>query len=278
MLASLKLIIYNLGVSFCHPKTKAIRMRILLLLVILVVFISTLQAQSYKKEWFISDGDTLPYRILFPKGYEKGDQSYPLLLFLHGAGERGSDNKAQLVHGAKLFKKNSKTYPAIVVFPQCEKDSYWAHLDRGPYDHMNLSFPFYEKGKAPLELVIQLLDELLEKERIDRSRVLLAGLSMGGFGTFELLARRPNLFSKAIPICGGGNPLLVPLYANHTKFWVFHGDADSVVDVKYSRRMHEALVEAGADVQYTEYPGVGHNSWDNAFADPQFLSWLFGNP
>jgi predicted peptidase len=252
-------------------------MKSFILLLYCILFMSALQAQSYEKEWFVAGGDSLPYRILYPEGYDAGEESFPLLLFLHGSGERGSDNEAQLTHGAQLFLDSSEQYPAIVVFPQCAKASYWAHVHQDSITKER-SFPFYEKGKNPLELVIQLVDELLEKERVDRSRVWIAGLSMGGFGTFEILARRPNLFSKAIPICGGGNPRLIPLYADNTTFWIFHGDADSVVDVRYSRRMHKALQEAGADVRYTEYPGVDHNSWDNAFAEPQFLAWLFGNP
>ena len=250
-------------------------MRSLIFLLLLNLIVLPLQAQRYKKKTFTTRGQyTLPYRILYPKDYKKTQQDYPLFIFLHGSGERGDDNKAQLTHGSQLFIDSLAKYPAIVVFPQCPKEGYWAEVEWND-NGKDIKFPFYEKGRPSLEMVIALMDELKATERIDEERLYLGGLSMGGFGTFDLLARLPNTFEAAIPICGGGNPLLAPLYAANTRLWIFHGDADSVVPVDLSRKMYNALKEAGADVKYTEYPGVDHNSWDNAFAEPGFFEWLF---
>jgi len=221
------------------------------------------------------DGTTLPYRILLPENYDP-NQAYPLVLFLHGAGERGDDNALQLVHGAELFtdKKHREQFPAIVVFPQCPAESYWANIDPGEGAHWQ--FPLLRTPPTPLKNVIGLLAELEEEHRIDPHRRYLGGLSMGGFGTFELLARKPNYFAAAFPICGGGNVLAAPLMKD-TELWVFHGGLDDVVPPVNSRKMVEALQEAGASVQYSEYPQANHNSWDSAFAEPELLPWLFSH-
>lgn len=233
--------------------------------------LSLFKKQVYQNE----NGSTLPYRILYPENYDK-NQTYPLLLFLHGAGERGDDNEAQLVHGAKLFvdAENRKKYPAIVVFPQCPKADYWARVDRSE-DRKVWHYPFYDEPTQALGNVIQLLEKLFKEEAIDENRVYISGLSMGGMGTFELLANRPDLFAAAAPICGGGNLTLAERYAHNTDFWIFHGDADVVVPVELSRNMNNRLQNLGANVKYSEYEGVNHNSWDNAFAEPDYLKWLF---
>ena len=221
-------------------------------------------------------GKKLPYRILFPKKY-KPKKSYPLVLFLHGAGERGGDNELQLVHGAKLFlqKKNRRKYKSIVVFPQCSEKSYWAHMD--PKKDNSRSFPDIKKPTQPLGLTIELLQSLIENESVDENRIYVMGLSMGGMGTFEILSRLPDTFAGAIPICGGGNLKLAENYAKKTNLWIFHGGKDDVVFPEYSRNMYKRLSDLGANVKYTEYPEANHNSWDPAFAEPKFLKWLFSN-
>jgi len=247
---------------------------------LLLLFPACLAAQdlaAYLHRYHVNAaGDTLPYRIMLPETYQAG-RKYPLLLFLHGAGERGNDNDLQLTHGAKLFARPDvrAKYPAIVVFPQCPKDSYWARVERDP-EHARWDYPFWEMPGKPMSMVMELLEDLIRTEQVDTLRLYVAGLSMGAMGTFELLARSPRRFAAAIPICGGGNPLLAPLYAPHTPMWVFHGADDPVVPVDLSRKMVEAARRAGGKVRYTEYPGVNHNSWDPAFAEPDFVSWLFG--
>jgi predicted peptidase len=130
-------------------------------------------------------------------------------------------------------------------------------------------------GKT-LELVSELMDSLAAGKDVNTKKIYIGGLSMGGMGTFEMLWRKPHFFAAAFAICGGGNPEKVSDYASGFPIWVFHGDSDPTVKVGNSRLMVNALKKAGAKVKYTEYPGVAHNSWDNAFAEPGLLDWLFG--
>lgn len=235
--------------------------------------------QMYEKKEFISGNDTLRYRILYPVNYDAG-KKYPLLLFLHGAGERGNDNEAQLTHGGKLFADSAirRQFPAIVVFPQCPRTDWWARSDHDPInkDPQGLLFFHSEQpiGKS-LDLVSHLLDYLVSTQTINTKKIYIGGLSMGGMGTFELLWRKPNFFAAAFPICGGGDPQKAMVYGKKFPIWIFHGDSDNVVPVGNSRRMYNALKTAGANVKLTEYSGVGHNSWDNAFAEPGLLPWVF---
>jgi predicted peptidase len=249
------------------------------LLLLYVAALSLAQDNSqYEKKEFIRSNDTLRYRVLYPEGYKPGT-AYPLILLLHGAGERGNDNEAQLKHGGYLFLDPAvrKQYPAIVIFPQCSKDDSWARLDRSPVpnDTLGMYFPSERPIGKNLSLVSQLLDSLVAAKKVNTKQLYVGGLSMGGMGTFEILWRKPGFFAAAFPICGGGDPAKVTTYASHFPIWVFHGGADPVVKPGHSHRMVAALKAAGADVKYTEYPGVGHNSWDNAFKEPDLLKWLF---
>lgn len=250
---------------------------------LLLSLLNTAQAQDLsqyeKREFRTADGNTLPYRLLFPKNYEKS-KKYPLILFLHGAGERGTDNEKQLVHGAKMFLEapNRKRFPAIVVMPQCPEDSYWASVkvdrDKRP---MTFEFDYSRPSNWPLVAAYDLVKQLVGEESVDKHRLYLMGLSMGGMGTFEQVFSHPKTFAAAVPICGGADVDAYDKRVCKTPFWVFHGDADSVVPVENSRRIVEKLKDLKAPVQYTEYPGVNHNSWDNAFAEPQLLPWLFSH-
>lgn len=235
--------------------------------------ISRFEARTFRNGDF-----TLPYRILYPKNFDSAKR-YPLVLFLHGAGERGNDNAKQLTHGATLFAADStmEHFPAIVVFPQCPTDSYWANVDVVTNPDGSRSFTFPSKGKPtpPMAAVLALMDSLVNSENVDKVKVYVGGLSMGGMGTFELLARRPKMFAAAFPICGGGSPKNVNRYAKRVKLWVFHGEADNVVPLNHSQEMVDAIKRAKGDVRFSVYPGVGHNSWDNAFAEPDLLPWLF---
>jgi predicted peptidase len=232
----------------------------------------------YERQLFIQGNDTLPCRILSPMDFSM-DKKYPLLVFLHGSGERGNNNEAQLTWGAGLFldSANRSKFPAIIVFPQCPKDSSWSAVDRKQEaDSLgNFAFPMDRPATGPLQMVMNFIDTLVKNGRADPKRIYMGGLSMGGFGTFEILWRRPKLFAAAFPICGGGNPDAVKLYAKKFPIWVFHGAIDAVVPVSNSRLMVRVLRNAGAEVKYSEYPGVNHNSWTNAFAEPELLSWIF---
>jgi predicted peptidase len=217
--------------------------------------------------------------MLLPQNYDP-QKKYPLILFLHGAGERGSDNEKQLVHGAKLFiaSENRKNFPAIVIAPQCPAENYWASviIDRTT-NPFTFSFDYSRPATTALSAAIELVKEIMATEGVDKKRVYITGLSMGGMGTFEAVYRYPKLFAAAAPICGGGDTTRYTKQAAKIPFWVFHGDADAVVGVKESRAMVAKLKALNAKVKYTEYGGVNHNSWDNAFAEPEFMKWLHSN-
>jgi predicted peptidase len=231
-----------------------------------------------RKEFAYAEDKVLPYRILYPENYDK-TKKYPLLLFLHGAGERGNDNEKQLIHGATLFvsAENRKNFPAIVVLPQCPENSYWASttIDRTQQPYQ-IKFDYTTTAPWPQEAANELVKKLIKEEAVDPAKVFITGLSMGGMGTFESVYRHPDLYAAALPICGGGDVALYDKRILKTSFWIFHGDADAVVNVKLSREMVEKLKILKASVKYSEYPGVNHNSWDNAFAEPEYLKWMFG--
>ncbi|NAS11876.1 prolyl oligopeptidase family serine peptidase [Flavobacteriaceae bacterium R33] len=234
--------------------------------------------EAYQAKVFERGDISLPYRILLPKEFDP-QKSYPLVLVLHGAGERGLDNEAQLTHGSSVFlePENREKFPAIVVFPQCPEESYWANVDR-QRKLMTFNFTFQPAGEATpaMKSLQALFDELLQNHKIDRSRIYVGGLSMGGMGTFEFVRRNPGTIAAAFAICGGAHPDTAANLTD-TKWWVFHGDADMVVDYEHSVEIVNALKEQGAEVQFTTYEGVNHNSWENAFAEPDLLPWLFSN-
>jgi len=232
---------------------------------------------AYQKKWLVQGPDTLPYRLLLPQNFE-ASKKYPLILFLHGAGERGRDNEAQLMHGGNLFLSDSvrRNFPAIVVFPQCAANSYWSNVQRRTDSTGQTIFTFQEDG-APtrdMAMVENLLEELQRQYKIKGDQIYVMGLSMGGMGTFEIVRRHPDLFAAAIPICGGAHPATAS-QLKRAKWWVFHGGKDNVVPPHFSEDMIAALKAQGAQAKFTVYPEAGHNSWDSAFAEPDLLPWLF---
>lgn len=231
---------------------------------------------AFQKKWLVQGPDTLPYRLLLPLNYEPS-KKYPLILFLHGAGERGRNNEAQLTHGSTLFlaDSNRQRFPAIVVFPQCPDSSYWSNVQI-TRDSSGRTFNFQEGG-APtraMAMVENLLEELQRQYKLKSDQLYVMGLSMGGMGTYELVRRHPDLFAAAVPICGGAQPATARALTR-PKWWVFHGAKDNVVSPHFSEDMVAALKAQHASVKFTVYPEAGHNSWDNAFAEPDLLSWLF---
>lgn len=228
-------------------------------------------ADLLEKKTYTNDaGKTLPFRLLKPENYDP-KKKYPLVIFLHGAGERGKDNTAQLIHGVPEFAKeeNRKKYPCFLIAPQCPKDEKWSVVD------WRKSFvKFSKEPSGPGSLVLQLIAGMQHEYSIDPKRIYLTGLSMGGYGTWDLLARRPDLFAAAVPVCGGGDPATAKKIAK-IPVWVFHGDKDEAVKVERSREMVKALKAAGGHPKYTEYPGVGHASWVPAYKDPAMMKWLF---
>lgn len=231
--------------------------------------------ESYKARSFEHEKKQLPYRILLPKNFDP-NKRYPLHLFLHGAGERGKDNKSQLIHGAALFLEKSSAYPAIVIFPQCPKDDNWADFTVERLDNQNV-FTFAKNPQPTwaLRAVMALLDSQLENSYIDKDRIYVGGLSMGGMGTFELLKHRPTTFAAATPICGGGHPQNTDVWAQNTPVWIFHGEDDDVVPAFYSKVIIERLLKNKIEPKITFYEGVYHDSWTPAFAEPELFPWIY---
>lgn len=233
--------------------------------------------ELFQRDTFRHDTLSLPYRILYPEQYDPLLQ-YPLIVFLHGAGERGSDNESQLIHGAAFLLRNRASYPAIVIAPQCPLDGYWANVTiKQVKGKRTFVFGETDVPTPAMRLAMALVEQWVSSGEVDRQRVYVGGLSMGGMGTYEMLWRMPGVFAAAFPICGGGVPSKVGKDARHTAVWVFHGAKDKVVPVNCSRQMVAALRAAKAEVNYTEYPEANHNSWNSAFAEPQLMPWLFSH-
>lgn len=232
-------------------------------------------AEYYNSDIYIIQNDTMPYRYLTPKEM-KDDKKYPLIIFLHGSGERGHDNELQLTHGAHLFANEDimDQFPAFVLFPQCQSGSSWNNT-KYEYQNDSLSFDFPERVEPnlQLELLEGIINQFIATDHIDTNRIYIGGLSMGGMGTFDMLLRNPNSFACAFSICGGANPSIAPII-HSVPMWIFHGDQDSVVPVKYSLAMYESLHPINSDTKLTIYKGVDHDSWTNAFADPSLIPWL----
>jgi predicted peptidase len=246
---------------------------------LLVLQVSAQDKSSFEKREHTYKGGKLSYRVLYPVDFDES-KTYPVVYFLHGAGERGTDNEKQLVHGSKLFlnAQNREKFPAIVVFPQCPPDDYWANVSRDVNETTGKrEFIFSKKGKPTQAMkgAMSLIDSLVTLPFTDNKRIYISGLSMGGMGTFELVSRKPKLFAAAMPICGGDSPKSAKLYAKHVPFWVFHGAKDDIVLPEFSEKMVAAIRANGGEVKFSLYPNANHNSWDSAFAEPEYLSWLF---
>lgn len=228
-------------------------------------------AKSFDKLLYISDKDTLPYRLLKPE--DAGTKKYPLVIFLHGAGERGTDNEVHIKHILDLFTEpqNRKKYGCYVLAAQCPENIMWASHDR-----VGNRLVMRDKPTRPMALLIELIKKIENTFPIDSTRIYVTGLSMGGYGTWDLLARFPQKFAAAVPICGGGDPETAGAF-RHVPIWAFHGALDRVVAASQSRVMIRALQEAGAAPGYTEYPDVGHDSWTYAYQEPHLLPWLFSH-
>jgi predicted peptidase len=253
----------------------------LLLACVLAFFSELATAQdfaAYQKKWFVLEGDSMPYRVLLPEGFD-ATQHYPLLIFLHGRGERGTDNERQLIHGGKIFidpafRTQNK---AIVVIPQCSPDGYWSNVTRNE-KASELSQRFvYHKGGEPtrdMRMLIRLFKYLQQNYRLTNEQLYVGGLSMGGMGTFELVSRLPRTFAAAFPICGGAHPGIARKLK--TVHWrVYHGLKDDVVLPSFSERMVAAMKKKRIDATLTLFPEANHNAWDPALADPQLFPWLF---
>jgi len=212
-------------------------------------------------------GDSLLYRQLFPDADTL--RRYPLVIFLHGSGERGNDNEAQLKWGVMNFATDQSMmlHPAFVIAPQCPQNLSWSNFSRA--DMKLQSTP-----AKPMELLTGLIHQLIKTRRIDSNRIYITGLSMGGYGTYDAIERYPDLFAAAVPVCGGGDASKAAVIA-HIPIWIYHGAEDPAVNPVYSLDMLQALTKAGAHPGFTQYPEVGHFSWLGAYSDQLMIEWLF---
>lgn len=246
-----------------------------LFLITAILFCGCLAAsgQEFERKVFTAeDGTELNYRLLKPSETAKG-KSFPLVIFMHGLGERGTDNEKQLLWGGQMFLNpvNLEKYPAYVLFPQCPETAFWAYKDI-PASFENLAAE--EQMPAPFKAVKEMIDTYLTYPDVDRSRVYILGVSMGGMATYDMVARFPDIFAAAIPICGAVEPSRLADIEG-VSFRLFHGDADTIVPVECSRKAYKALKEAGVKVEYIEFPGCTHGSWNPAFCRDDFMEWLF---
>lgn len=213
---------------------------ILVYFLLAVVECKAQKGGMFQKSVFVQDGDTLKYQIMYPAEYDSSKQ-YPLILFLHGAGERGNDNERQMHLGSHIFrdKQNQKDYPAIVIFPQCPNDVMWTNRRKFTKpDRMVFEFPVSDTAPIPTLLVNSLVEELVAGKKVNANKMFVMGISMGGIGALEYLYRWPEKYAAAYIVCGGHNADLARYYA-HIPIWFVHGEKDPVVPIEYSRSVYE---------------------------------------
>lgn len=221
-----------------------------------------------KAEFFVNGEDILLYRLVLPEDYNSNN-TYPLILFLHGAGERGSDNTKQLNNCVQNIANSAPN--AIIVAPQCTEGNQWVDT---PWSNVSYSTDTVAESNE-LQMVMMLLEKLKKEYSVDKDRIYVSGISMGGFGTWDLITRHPNTFAAAIPVCGGADSSKAEVVKD-IPIYTFHGESDWDVPVAGTRAMVEAIKTAGGNkITYTEYAGRGHNIWDDAFATTGLFDNLF---
>lgn len=207
-------------------------------------------SQTFEKE--ITKTLSCNYLLFLPEDYGKKKQRWPLIMFLHGAGERGSDLNKVKVHGPPKIIEDQKDFPFIVVSPQCPEDDWWT-----------------EK----VEVLINLLDDIVSRYKVDKERIYLTGLSMGGYGTWSLASAYPERFAAIAPICGGGSRAMA-MRLKDIPIWVFHGAKDKTVPLKESEEMVNAIRNRGGNVKLTIYPDAGHDSWTETYNNQKLYDWF----
>jgi predicted peptidase len=206
--------------------------------------------QSFEKT--ITKNLRCDYLMFLPEGYSKNKPGWPLILFLHGAGERGSNLDKVKVHGPPKIVEKRKDFPFIVVSPQCPEDDWWTDK---------------------VEVLINLLNDIIARYNVDTERIYLTGLSMGGYGSWALAAEYPERFAAVAPICGGGNRIMA-FRLKDVPVWAFHGAKDNVVPLKQSEEMVNAIKARGGDAKLTVYPDAGHDSWTETYNNKELYDWF----
>jgi predicted peptidase len=257
-------------------KTQATMKLILIIIALLIAFLSYLAITRQENEDFeakiynSSAGNSIPYRIHMPENMDT-NKKYPLVIFFHGSGERGMDNANQLIHGVRdiLTYSIESDDPAIIIVPQSPQNKQWVNVPWDTDSHL-----MSEEPSQSMKLTIALMQDIISNQPVDMKRIYVTGLSMGGFGAWDILQRLPHLFAAAIPVCGGGDATQAEKIKD-IPIWAFHGDKDAVVKTKRSRDMIAAIKKSGGKPQYTEYKGVAHDSWTQTYSDKNVLRWLF---
>ena len=240
-------------------------------LFVLLAFSLSAHAQEFEARIFTNAaGATIPYRLLKPDNYDAA-KKYPMVVFFHGAGERGTDNAAQLKNGVKLFltPRARAEFPCFVLAPQCPPNQQWVDM---PWGADSGTQP--EQPSKSMQLVIELLHGLPGEFSVDPDRLYVTGLSMGGYATWDFATRFPKQVAAAAPVCGGGDEK-VAARAAQVPIWAFHSDDDTTVKTIRTRNMIAAVKAAGGKPKYFEYSGLGHNSWDKTYSEPELLPWMF---
>jgi predicted peptidase len=215
-------------------------------------------------------GEVFSYRMAAPQFPAEG-RSYPLIIFLHGSGECGTDNKRHINLGLPALIKSLllQNQKAVILALQCQRGNWWVQRLA-----MRPEYKMSKEPTASMEVLMELVSHIKVIQPVDPDRVYITGFSLGGFGTWDAIQRWPDVFAAAVPICGGGD-LKKAKSLKQMPLWVFHGDADKNVPVDCSRRMVEAIRKTGGrKYKYTEYPRVAHNSWDKAYGDQEMVAWL----
>ncbi|MEM9696663.1 MAG: PHB depolymerase family esterase [Myxococcota bacterium] len=227
---------------------------------------------AYEKRSFVaSSGVSLPYRLFVPDNCDP-ELAHPMVTVLHGSGERGVDNVRQLGLGVTVFsaRRHQRRYPSLVLVPQCRPNHRWVDVEWDETIYSTADVPI----SADLAAVEELIDVLTSEFNVDRRRLYLVGLSMGGYGTWDLGVRRADLFAALVPICGGADPSRAAAL-REVAVWGFHGADDTVVPPTGTRAMVAALKRAGGPARYTEYEGVAHDAWTPTFSDDAVIDWMF---
>lgn len=255
--------------------TLKVKARFACLLLLSAAFVAPAFAQQSTVDGFVArtyhsangaNGATMPYRLFVPQNYDAA-KKYPLVLWLHGAAGRGTDNLLQISAGNKIGShaftrpEVQAKHPAFVLAPQCPLDHYWTFSDA-------------VSSGPQLDLAFEILASIRKEFSIDPERLYVSGQSMGGAGTWAAITSHPNLFAAAVPLCAYGDVAKMKLVAS-LPIWVFQGDADEVVPVDRVRATIAAMRAAGGHPKYTEYPGVGHAVWEKAFLEPDLIPWVF---
>lgn len=258
-------------IKLLNMKSSLIKSGFIFFIFLLSAKVFSQNAYLFEKHVFIhKTRDTLNYRLMRPMNFD-ATQKYAVVIFLHGAGERGSDNTAQLTNGVLNFASNlnSKIFPCYVIAPQCPKGYRWVEVDWKLPSHVQPDTP-----SVYLQRTMLLLDSLTKALNIDTNRIYITGLSMGGFGVWDAISRWPWKFAAAVPVCGGGDTAKASLIKN-IPIWAFHGDKDKVVMTSRSRDMIAALKKAGGNPKYTEYTNTEHDAWKKVYIDQKMYMWLF---